>query len=62
MHLKQPLPFQALPEEILGVLNVTWFSNDARFHLDGYINKQYVRIWLSENLGIIVANQQHQRV
>jgi hypothetical protein len=27
-------------ENNLGVLNVTCFSNEAYFHLDGYINKE----------------------
>jgi hypothetical protein len=50
MHLSQPLSedgrarcytiakeYGALLEDNPGVLNVTWFSNEACFHLDGYI-------------------------
>jgi hypothetical protein len=31
--------YGALLEDSLGVLNVTCFSNEARFHLDSYINR-----------------------
>ena len=32
-----------------GVLDYTWFSDEAWFHLSGYVNSQNFRIWASEN-------------
>jgi hypothetical protein len=29
--------------------NKVWFSDEAHFHIDGEINKQYVCFWVSEN-------------
>jgi hypothetical protein len=51
--------YRALLEENLSVLNVTWFSNEAHFHLDGYVNNQNVRFWASGNSGRTVANRLH---
>jgi hypothetical protein len=34
--------YEMLLEGNLGVLNVTWFSDEAHFRLDGYINKKNV--------------------
>jgi hypothetical protein len=48
-----------LLEDSSGVLNVTWFSDEAHFHLDGYVNKKNVRFWASENLRLTVANPVH---
>jgi len=30
-------------------MSTVWFSDEAHFHLDGYVNKQNWRIWGSEN-------------
>ena len=39
------------------------FSDEAHFHLGGYVNKQNCRIWGSENPHVIVENLMHpQRV
>jgi hypothetical protein len=75
MQLSQPLPedgiarryafareYRALLEDNSGVLNVTWFSDEAHFHLDGYINKQNVRFWTSENPRLSVANPLHPEI
>jgi hypothetical protein len=72
IELNQPLPedgirrpyaiareFEALLEDNLGIMNVAWVSNEACFHLDGYINKQNVRLLASENPRLIVANSLH---
>jgi hypothetical protein len=48
--------FEALLEDNPGILNATWFSYEARFHLDGYITQHKVRRLDSENRRIIVAN------
>jgi hypothetical protein len=48
--------YRALLEDIPGVSNATWFSNEARFHFGGYINRQNVRFWASESPRITVAN------
>ncbi|PNF32022.1 hypothetical protein B7P43_G06549 [Cryptotermes secundus] len=31
------------------ILDITWFSDEAWFHLSGYVNAQNSRIWASEN-------------
>lgn len=36
-----------------------WFSDEAHFHLDGYVNKQNWRIWGSENPHIAVQRSLH---
>lgn len=39
------------------------FSDEAHFHLDGFVNRQNCRIWGSENPHVIVQKQMHpQRV
>lgn len=39
------------------------FSDEAHFHLDGFVNRQNCRIWGSENPRVIVEKQMHpQRV
>jgi hypothetical protein len=30
-------------------LNCLWFCDEAHFHLDGFVNKQNTRFWVSEN-------------
>jgi hypothetical protein len=37
--------YGALLECSLSVLNVTWFSDEAHIHLEGYINKQNIRLF-----------------
>ena len=32
-----------------GLLDVTFFTDEARFHLSGYVNSQNKRIWRAEN-------------
>jgi hypothetical protein len=49
----------ALLEDSQAILNVTWWSDGAHFHLDGYINKQNVGIWSSENSRHTVGNTQN---
>jgi hypothetical protein len=51
--------YRALLEENSGVLNVTWFTDEAHFHLDCYINEQSVRFAASENPRLSVANLLH---
>jgi len=39
------------------------FSDEAHFHLGGYVNKQNYRIWRSENLHVVMEKLMHpQRV
>jgi len=45
--------FQTLLMENPGILDYTWFSDKAWFHLSGYINSQNSRIWASENTNMI---------
>ena len=35
------------------------FSDEAHFHLDGYVNKQNCRIWGTENPHVIVEKPMH---
>lgn len=41
------------------VLNKSFFTGEAWFHLSGYINKQAMRIWSSENPHVIVEEPLH---
>jgi hypothetical protein len=41
--------FQTFFEENPGILDYTWFSDEAWFHLSGYVNSQNTRLWASEN-------------
>jgi hypothetical protein len=41
--------FQTFIEENQGILDYTWFSDEAWFHLSGYVNSQNTRLWGSEN-------------
>jgi hypothetical protein len=42
--------FGGVVEDTPSVLNITWFSVEAPFHLDGYISHQNVRYGVLENL------------
>jgi hypothetical protein len=48
-----------LLEDNSGVLNVAWFSDEVHIHLDGYVNKQNIQFWASENPWLTVANPLH---
>jgi len=41
--------FQTHLKENPGILDYTWFSDEAWFHLSGYVNSKNSRIWTSEN-------------
>jgi hypothetical protein len=41
-HYALAREYAALLEDSPGVLNVTWFSDEAHLHLNGYINEQRV--------------------
>jgi hypothetical protein len=41
--------FQTLIDENPGILDYTWFSDKAWFHLSSYVNSQNTRLWGSEN-------------
>ena len=51
--------YGALLEENPNVVQVTWFSDEAHFHLNGYVNKQNTRFWATQNPHITVANPLH---
>ena len=40
-------------------LNSIWFSDEAHFHIDGYVNKQNWRIWGSENPHFSIEKSLH---
>lgn len=53
----------ALLEENPNLLQVTWFSDEAHFHLNGYVSNQNRIFWATQNPHITVANPLHpQRV
>jgi hypothetical protein len=41
--------FQTFIDENPGILDYMWFSDEAWFHLSGYVNSQKTRLWGSEN-------------
>lgn len=45
--------FQALLIATPDILSITWFTDEAWFHLSGYINTQNSRYWAAENPNII---------
>jgi hypothetical protein len=40
--------FQTLIADNPGLLDYTWFSNEAWFHLSGHLNSQNTRLWANE--------------
>jgi len=36
------------------ILDNIWFTDESHFHLDGYVNKQNMRIWGSENPNVVL--------
>jgi hypothetical protein len=46
-------------QEINNILDHTFYSDEAWFHLDGYINSQNYRTWSSENPHVTVATSLH---
>jgi hypothetical protein len=40
--------FQLLVWGHPGILDITWFTDEAWFHLSGYINSQNTRVWAEE--------------
>ena len=36
-------------------INRVWFSDEAHFYLNGYVNKQNYRFWGSENPNVAVS-------
>ena len=41
------------------ILDYTWFSDEAWFHLSGYVNSQNSRIWASDNPNAIHEEPPH---
>lgn len=41
--------------------NQIFFSDEAHFHLNGYVNKQNCRIWANENPRVIFETQMHPK-
>ncbi|PNF21976.1 hypothetical protein B7P43_G17843, partial [Cryptotermes secundus] len=57
-ELKEP---DTLVQDNPGILDYTWFSDEARFHLSGYVNLQNCRIWASENPNVIHEEPLHSK-
>ena len=47
----------------LGIININniWFSDEAHFHLNGYVNKQNWRHWGTENPHLAIATPAHPK-
>jgi hypothetical protein len=41
--------FQTFSDENPGILDYTWFSDEAWFHLSCYVNSEKTRLWGTEN-------------
>ena len=41
------------------ILKVTWFTNEAWFHVSGYVNSQNTRVWASENPRVFLELSLH---
>jgi len=51
--------FQTHLKKNPGILDYTWFLDEAWFHLSGYVNSQNSRIWASENPNAIHEEPLH---
>ena len=51
--------FQTFLKENPGILDYTWFSDEAWFYPSGYVNSQNSRIWASENPNAIHEEPPH---
>jgi hypothetical protein len=51
--------YVVLLQDSPGVFGVTCLSDEAHFHLDGYLNKENVFFWISQNPRLTVANALH---
>jgi hypothetical protein len=40
---------QAFLNEHLGILDFVWFTDEAWFHLSGYVNSRNTQVWAAEN-------------
>ena len=58
-HRSANQPACFLPDAHPGILDYTWFSDEAWFHLSGYISSQNSRIWASENPNAIHEEPPH---
>jgi hypothetical protein len=47
-------PFQHVLEENSATVHRTWFTDEAYFHLKGYISKQNIQMYVTENLHEII--------
>jgi hypothetical protein len=53
--------FQTFIDENPGILDYTWFSTEAWFHLSGYANSQNTRLWGSENPHALFKEHLHSQ-
>ena len=51
--------FQNFINQNPGILDLTWFTDEAWFHLSGYINSQNTRIWAEKNPHTLHAEPLH---
>jgi hypothetical protein len=55
--------FQTFIDDNPGILDYTWFSDEAWFHLSGYVNSQNTHLWSSRNPHVLFEEPLHsQRV
>jgi hypothetical protein len=53
--------FQTFIDENPGILDYTWFSDEAWFHLSGYVNSQNTSLWGSENPHALLEEPFHSQ-
>jgi hypothetical protein len=53
--------FQTFVDENPEILDYTWFSDEAWFHLSGYVNSQNTRLWGSENSHALFEEPLHSQ-
>jgi hypothetical protein len=53
--------FQTFIDENPGILDYTWFGDEAWFHLSGYVNSQNKRLWGSENPHALFEETPHSQ-
>jgi hypothetical protein len=53
--------FQTFNDGNPGILDYTWFSNEAWFHLSGYVNSQNTCLWGSETPHAVFEEPLHSQ-
>ncbi len=60
-RLNFAMEFGAYLDAHPSVLSLIWFSDEAHFWLEGYVNKHNCRIWASSNPGVFLTKNLHPK-